>query len=668
MKTRSLLLAGTLLLLPSVAFAAEPPRRLTRAESFLGIHFDFHAGPNDRAIGANTTPAMIEQIITRVRPDYLQIDCKGHPGWSSYPTQAGNPVPGIVGDPLRTWREVTAARGVGLFMHYSGVWDTHAAKDLGWAAVTADGKPSERATSFWSPYRAKLLVPQLRELAGSYGVDGAWVDGDCWAVVPDYRPEAIAEFQTATGVTTVPRRAGEPHWAAWLDFHREAFRRHLRTYLAEVKQTHPAFQLCSNWAFTDHMPEPVTAPVDFLSGDYAPDDSVNSARLAGRYLARQLVPWDLMAWSFSRKDPPTPGGRMQKTAVQLQREAAVVLALGGGFQAYFKQKRDGSIHDDDMLVMAEVAQFCRERQTIAHRSRSVPQVALLLSRADQYQRAGTPFGRSLARASGVLQALLESQASVDVVGEHHLAGRCADYPLIVVPECDTLDPKFRDELAAYARDGGSLLLVGPGSVQLFARELGATFPGGLSATAPVRLTHGTAAAEFPARWQPVQLAGEAPAIGRLLATGKPAADQPAATIIPVGRGRVGVVTFTAGQVYAKSRPPVVRDLLATLVRDLFPDPIATVTGSTDVDVTVARNHGKLLVHLVNTSGPHATQPILETIAPVGPLDVTVRVRQRPARIMLEPGGRPIPFTYTNGRVRLSLPSLGLYDILVLESR
>ena len=53
-----------------------------------------------------------------------------------------------------------------------------------------------------------------------------------------------------------------------------------------------------------------------------------------------------MAWSFSNK--PSPGPRPQKTALQLQREAAIVLALGGGFQAYYKQKRDGSIFDDQM--------------------------------------------------------------------------------------------------------------------------------------------------------------------------------------------------------------------------------------------------------------------------------------------------------------------------------
>ncbi len=42
---------------------------------------------------------MIEDIIDRVRPDYLQIDCKGHPGLSSYPTKVGNRAPGFVAIP-----------------------------------------------------------------------------------------------------------------------------------------------------------------------------------------------------------------------------------------------------------------------------------------------------------------------------------------------------------------------------------------------------------------------------------------------------------------------------------------------------------------------------------------------------------------------------------------
>ena len=240
--------------------AAQPPERLQRADSFLGIHFDFHAGPDCTEIGKNTTREMIENIIRLVQPDYLQIDCKGHRGLSSYPTRVGNQAPGFVGDPLRLWRQVTAERGVALYMHYSGVWDSEAiVRHPEWGAVNADGKLNGKATSFFGPYADQLLVPQLRELAGDYGVDGAWVDGECWASVPDFGEPALKAFRDATGIQDVPRKPGDPHWFEFLEFHREAFRRYLRHYIAEVKKTHPDFQICSNWAFTDHMPEPVCA-------------------------------------------------------------------------------------------------------------------------------------------------------------------------------------------------------------------------------------------------------------------------------------------------------------------------------------------------------------------------------------------------------------------------
>ena len=472
-------------LLPAQSVRAQDPPRLKRADSFLGIHFDFHAGSDCTEVGKNTTPAMVENIIDLVHPDYLQIDCKGHAGLSSYPTKIGHQAPGFVGDPLRVWREVTARRGVSLYMHYSGVWDSKAvAEHPDWAAVDADGSTNNRATSFFGPYADKLLIPQLRELAGDYGVDGAWVDGECWASVPDYGEAALRAFREATGIQDVPRKSADPHWFEFLQFNRQAFRNYLRHYIAEVKQTHPTFQICSNWAFTDHMPEQVCAPVDFLSGDYSPQDSVNSARLSARFLARQGKPWDLMAWSFSTKPD-----RQQKTAVQLKREAAVVVALGGGFQAYFKQKRDGSIYDEQMPVMAEVAKFCRARQTICHHAEAVPQVALLFSTAAHYRGINGLFSRDNARLDGVLRALLESQLSVEVLAEHHLSGRMAEYPVIVVPEWEYLEPQFKSELVAYVKAGGNLLLIGPKTAALFETELKVTLQGQPKPSGTVYLVH-----------------------------------------------------------------------------------------------------------------------------------------------------------------------------------
>ncbi len=643
------------------------PERLTRAESFLGIHYDFHAGPDCKEIGKNTTRAMIENVIDQVHPDYIQIDCKGHPGLSSYPTKVGNRAPGFVGDPLRLWRQVTAERGVALYMHYSGVWDSEAIRrHPDWGVVNADGKTSDTATSRFGPYADSLLIPQLCELACDYGVDGVWVDGDCWASVVDYREPALKAFREATGIETIPRKPSDPHWFEFLQFHREAFRQYVRHYIAEVKKANPDFQLCSNWAFSDHMPEPVSAPVDFLSGDYSPEDSVNSARLSGRYLAHQGKPWDLMAWSFSRTR--SKDGRNQKTAVQLQREAAVVLALGGGFQAYFNQRRDGSIRDETVPVMAEVAKFCRARQAICHRATQVPQVAMLYSTAAHYRRNNGLFQRDLARMSGVLQALLEGQQSVDLVGEHSLTGRMADYPLIVVPEWEYLDPQFKGELTAYVKSGGSLLLIGPGTAAMFQTELDVTLEGGSQSAKDRRLAYNGGLVSIYGQVQSPKLGPKCNVLGRLqMSDEADSPSQPAASVSEFGRGKIAAIYFTFGQGYVDARTVLARQFLNDLAHELFPDPMVEVKGSSDVDVVVNRLDGKLAVNLVNSAGPHRTEPILDSIPPVGPLDVTIRQAVRPTRVMLEPAGISLPFEYRDGEIHLTVPRVDIHDVIIVET-
>ncbi|MFA7006089.1 MAG: hypothetical protein WC429_18740, partial [Verrucomicrobiia bacterium] len=335
--------------------------------------------------------------------------------------------------------------------------------------------------------------------------------------------------------------------------------------------------------------------------------------LSARYLARQGKPWDLMAWSFSTK--PT---RAQKTAVQLQREAAVVLAMGGGFQAYFTQNRDGSVRLNEMPVMAEVAKFCRARQAICHHAQAVPQVGLLLSTSDQYRRANGLFSRDLTRINGALHALLDGQWSVEVLGEHQLTGRLREYPLIVIPECEHLDAKFRNSLAAYVKAGGNLLLIGPSAAKLFEHELGGKIEGETKIT-------------------------------------------------PYGRGKIACSSFS-GQTYLRERPEALRCSLNDLARQLFPQPMVEVKGSSDVDVCVARNHGKLLVNLINTAGPHKTQSILETILPVGPLDITIRLPRKPAAVTLEPGARPLAATYRDGQLRLTVPKVEIHDIVAVQQK
>ena len=592
--------------------------RLKRSESFFGIHFDFHAGPDCTEIGKNTTPEMIHAIIDLVQPDYIQTDCKGVPGYTSYPTKLGNQVPaGYFGDPLRVWREVTAERGVVLVMHYGGVWDSLAiAQNPDWAAIDGAGNRNPNMTSVFSSYVDKLLIPQLKELAGEYQVDGIWVDGECWATMPDYGERSQKLFRETTGIDTIPYGPNDPHWFEWMQFHREAFRNYLRHYVAAVRSEYPEFQICSNWAFTDMMPEPVSAAVDFLSCDLYPTlDNLNSARYSGRFLVHQGVPWDLAAWSFSH---PTP--LQQKPAVQLKREAAIAFALGGGFQAYFTQNRDGSVRLNELEVMAEVAKFARERQPYCFRSIQIPQVAVLYS-AEAFQRNSpglfVRYGDEKLR--GVLQCLLELQYSVDIVTEHTLGRDLERFPMIVVPEWNYLQPTFRDDLVRYVENGGKLFVIGEETTKLFTGAFGDTIvEDGLH----VKTTY--------------------------------------------GKGITAFLPRPIGVEYAQTGSEEIRNIVGAAARMLFPEPLVEVTGSQWVDVSLSKLGDKRMVHLVNTSGNHREMQIIEEIEPVGPLEVVLRCDTKPERITLQPEGKVCDFAFADGKATLTVDSVPIYSILVVE--
>ncbi len=370
---RSILIIAIVLLI-GTGLQGQPvyPPRLDRAHSFFGVHFDFHADTDCREIGKNVSDEMVEYVVDQIKPDFLQIDCKGHPGYSSYPTKVGNPAPGFVRDPLKIWREVTARKGVALYMHYSGVYDMRAVElHPSWAAVNADGKPSDRNTSVFSPYADSLMIPQFKELSSVYGVDGIWVDGDCWAQQVDFSPKARKLFTQKTGITEIPLKPGDPHWNEYLDYNRQGFRDYLAHYIDVMHRYNPRFQIASNWAYSSFMPEPVTVPVDFISGDFSATNSVNSARFEGRFIRNQGKPWDLMDWGFSwiwnQEGTMSP-----KSVPQIERDLSEVLSLGGGVQIYMKQQRDASVYRWTIPLLAEAAKFVRPAALVPVRGECSP--------------------------------------------------------------------------------------------------------------------------------------------------------------------------------------------------------------------------------------------------------------------------------------------------------
>ncbi|MBR4750874.1 MAG: hypothetical protein IK077_03860 [Thermoguttaceae bacterium] len=623
--------------------ASSNPTRPSRDDSFFGVHFDFHATMTDPAIGGATTPELIDSLIDLTNPDYFETDSKGHPGVSSYPTRVGNSAGRFVGDPLKVWRDETARRGVALYAHYSGIWDDRAIElHPDWAARDPNGNAIGGRASVVGPYVDSLMIPQLLEIARDYSLDGAWVDGDVWADVVDYSPKAQERFKKETGVETVPTNSSEPYWNEWRAFQRGLFREYVGRYITAVKKELPNFKFCTNWSFSTHMPEPPFEGIDFISGDLGGYDCVNISRMTSRLFMTQGVPWDLMSASFCRwgigaTDPPNLG----KTSVQLMREAACVIAQGGGYQAGFPQVsagkppiRDGGVDIELVKVFGSVSDFCRQRQEYCFKTKYVPQIAVLLSTQGTYDRwdaANTGLYWWDRRQEGIVSCLLENQQSVAVLVTRRLTERMNDFPLIVVAEWDSLEKDLCDQLVQYVKNGGNVLIVGASTKALFQQAL-----------------------DEAEQEKATPVEGTVP-------------DGMNCAFYALEKGRIATIDQPITDAYRTDPNPAVRDFVGAVVHELFPNPIVTVEGSRDVDVSVMRTvSGDLTVQLVNASGPHRIAGIIETIDPTDPIDVTVATEKKPKQVVLQPGDRAVDWNWEDGRVKLRIESVPIHEIVVLS--
>lgn len=662
MHIRKLFVVAVLILSGNFIFA-QPKER------FAGLHLDFHATLKDSGIGKYFTAELIDSFLRITQPDFIQVDCKGHDGISSYPTEVGNPAPAFAKDILKIWREVTHKYKIPLYMHYSGIWDSRAiALNPHWARINADGEPDKNATSMFSGYTDSLLIPQVIELATRYQLDGIWIDGDCWMLGPDYHPAAKKAFLKVYGNVAVPEKPGDPLYSRWMEFHRKTFRDYVTRYAKAAHKAAPLFKVTSNWSFSSIMPEPVDVPVDYLSGDVAGTNSLYSSAFESRCLALQGKPWDLMAWSFAWKN----NSKATKSVVQLQQEAAQVLAQGGGFQTYWQQNRDGSPEPYQFRRMAEIIQFCKDREAFTFNGESVPQIGLLYStyawrRHETRNLYSSHYQEGI---KGILNMLLDSRLPADILMDHQLAGRMEKYALLVIPEWSAIDPAIRIRLLQYVENGGKLLVIGADAVGGFVNELGVTVSDpvkkgfGLFAGLEDRimLTH-TSFQPFAAKTGITTIGKQMEADDHRFAT-----SNALSSVGNYGKGKIAGIYFNMGDFYSRNQNPLSLDLLQAIVQNLAPELICSIAGSAKVHQAVTRKNGKTYVHLINTNGPHNNPNVLvyEEVTPVKDLKLEIRFVSRPKSVTLQPGNRKLAYRYENGALSMVIDHLNVYDIIEIE--
>ncbi len=663
----------------------------SRKDSFFGLHFDFHGKPMNGIQGATLKEEEIRELCRTIRPDFIQIDCKGHPGWASYPSKMGNALPEFAQDTLALWRRVTKEEDVALYLHYSGVFDIKYCTDNpDQNSIDANGNYVPGATRPDGKYVDERLIPQLSEIAEKYGVNGFWIDGECWKVSTDFRPETLAKFEEETGIDLggkLPATPEDPYYEEYREYGRELFRRYLRHYVDTLHERFPNLQIASNWAFSDHMPEEVSANVDFLSGDLNPENSLHSARYAARALAQQNKPWDLMSWNF-RWNVANKSCCVPKHPTQILQEAAAVIAMGGAYQNYIMQFKDGSPNMYEIANMTALSDFVRARQEYCFRKEPIHEAALLLSTYDRAREPGGLYTRNgYEKIFGLTALLCDIGCSFEIISEHTLKKLCNEFKMIVIPELYAgLEENTVRLLLDYAKNGGKLLLCGKNTCRIFAKagapfvaeELPVHFPKGIIAydnsfvddkphTKVYYFIMDNNRYECGSLFNPCAIKSEGNTVAEVIDSIRD--NGPAlSAMIPYGDGIIATVGFDAGTQYLAAPQYTYRNLFNKLIHTLYTPTVNLESACGLVEIVCLGDNGRLLIQLVNGNGSHADVAYAtnDHIPPALDIKLSIALNKKPEALVLQPEGRELDFEWKDSRAYVSVERLDIHNIIEVK--
>ncbi|MBQ8249207.1 MAG: alpha-L-fucosidase [Clostridia bacterium] len=625
---------------------------MEKGKRFWGLHFDFHAKNTDE-IGIRTEAEDIERYLLAAKPDFIQCDSKGHEGNSSYPTKVGKQAALIKSDNLRVWRDVTKKHDVPLYVHYSGVWDAEyvdAHPDEG--QRNKDGELTGRISLFGS-YLDDCMIPQLKEFADDYGIDGAWIDGDCWAVQCDYSDRAKAVL--GENLTPIEHNIAM----------RDAFFKYVQTYVDAIHKHAPHFKITSNWIYTPTSPDKPTVDVDFLSGDLSPQDSVHDVRFASRCTALRGKPWDLMAWGFEWTH------FTDKPAVQLMQEAAGVLSLGGGFQVYITQNKDGSARRANVDRVAKIAEFVRAREMLFEKE-PIAQVGALYSEYGYYhcrEKGGCPFASGDTRIPlvGALNATLDAQYTLNVLCDYQ-ADRFDEYNIMLVPEWDDIGDDMRRKLLAYAERGGKLVLLGAKACRSFGDMIGTKFGETVTIDEAYLLGDDGCFAAVNNALGKTKVSVDVLDLTSGEGTIYTNADLrdgilPSYRIDDYGKGKIAYVPYNFGYHYSLGRSYNVRNYLKKILMQLEA-PVIEID-RTNIDLTMQECDDGLIVNLLNMQqGRHSlTYLVYDEVPEV--YNVTVKVKGKFTGVTM-PLGEKFTYELTDDGAVIKLERLDIHSIIVLK--
>ncbi len=662
--------------------------------AFFGIHYDMHGHDDDLpGLCSKVDEEQLFRLWSEIRPDWVQCDGKGHPGYTTWFCKNGWAAPTLEKDGVRAYRNASKRLGIPLGIHYSGLRDGKAVEEHpDWHSVNYDGQKRRDCICLTSSYVDELMIPQLLELVEDYDVDGFWIDGDNWGATACWCERCQKTFTERTGISDIPMSPDARYWNEYMDFFRTLFEEYVTKYTRAVHSLKPECMVCSNWLYSVRQPEERRVmDVNYLSGDFTPVYGADRAALEGRFLDSRRMPWDLMSWGFTRNVymDMEKSSWVMKSAVHLNQEIAEPIALGGGTMIYLSPMRDGRVSESEHRIISKIQKdFVQPRRKYCFKTETASEAALLHLKGSYYAKNMPLYNLGTAHDSleGALNFMQETGRSVDIISSEDTLNRLGDYKMVILPEIAKITPEEKAAVLKFAEEGGIVFGTGAYFAQEFASELGIAMDGNVIEEPTYRTSNminhrRTTALRFNDEgctiFGPVQKV--IPLDGtQVLADIYPTIDgecesgtvKPVATIRRLGKGVIAGFYCPIFKLYVQNHYYLLRDMLDDMVNKLGFEQSVKVNGPEYLELILRRRKDAYFINLLNRGAVEVMSPrrvVATSLAPVCNVTLQVRDNGEYSSVTVFPETEGMSWSRTApDMLEVTLPKIDIHSVVILE--
>ena len=665
-------------------------------ERIRQVHLDFHM-PEFVDAMLRADPKHIVGQLVKARVNVVGLFTKCHFGNSYYDTKYGYKHPYLRSDWFGEVLEECHKNDIKVIAYYSLATDVAACRhNPDWYQINAEGKPKSTAGTCWdmpclnSPYREELVIPQLREITENYDIDGYMIDMPYQEHHLCFCKYCRKKFEETHGFPLEP---------AMLETDRERVIRFgidtavecMREIYSLVKGIKPHLMVACNGAWKMGEPGALDQCSDYGLWESQPGwGTFLGHSIRSRYARTLGVPMQIMTVRF------TDGWGMLtcKPPAQLKYEVATIAANGGIVNVGDQAQPDGSLQEPAYDLIGEVFRFLEEREPYVVNAESVKHVALISrNTSDWYwNKPGDPH------LFGAAKMLIEGHWQFDLFEDLRMPD-LKPYSAVVVTANARLDEAQAEQLRAFVRDGGVLVLEGMAGFDQASRRflledvMGVRYAGqtpydyayftvnetvwgdlpriphlALHPFIKVRADGATALSRL--QW-PYTVPSENRAFRSTVTPAGIVSDFPAISVNTYGKGTCLYFAVPVSKAYGETNHYWLRRIFNNVLNSYIKDRPFTAAASPTVEVNMMRRGDRRFLHLINFQNNHSTYKTkanydpIEYINPVHGIEIEVRdpgIREA----ILQPEGVALELKRTENGTAFTVPRLDIYCVVELR--